>query len=276
MDPRKLKDDLVVRLLEHQKAEEEAVRAAGGPVTGSGDAFDWDESKFDVDALAPPADPTTEIAAVPAASATQASAVVSTNNSATTVPANPTTAAGNASTSTTDAAGKTATSAATASGETASTVSEADRLKEEYEKRKSRAARFGIPLTEDDRALERAVRFGVPLKKAQQPVPAKPAGSVPKTAPPKTLPAKALPVKSNVPTKPGSMAVQIPEDVLKRRQAKFGVMPSATESNKASAPKVNKAPAIALNPEEEEKKRKRAIKFGLVPTADDASKKQKV
>ncbi|KAF9400476.1 hypothetical protein BGX21_004213 [Mortierella sp. AD011] len=67
MDPRKLKvnelkeqlqlaglsvngkkEELVTRLLEHLKAEEEAVNA-GGPSTGAGDTFEWDESKFDVE-----------------------------------------------------------------------------------------------------------------------------------------------------------------------------------------------------------------------------------
>lgn len=61
MDPRKLKvnelkeqlqlaglsangkkEELVARLLEHQKAEEDAVLAGAGPATGSSDAFDWD------------------------------------------------------------------------------------------------------------------------------------------------------------------------------------------------------------------------------------------
>jgi len=61
MDPRKLKvnelkeqlqlaglsangkkEELVARLLEHQKAEEDALHAGAGPATGSGDAFDWD------------------------------------------------------------------------------------------------------------------------------------------------------------------------------------------------------------------------------------------
>lgn len=62
MDPRKLKvnelkeqlqlaglsvngkkEELVARLLEHQKAEEEAL-TAGVPPTGSGESYDWDES----------------------------------------------------------------------------------------------------------------------------------------------------------------------------------------------------------------------------------------
>lgn len=62
MDPRKLKvnelkdqlqlaglsvsgkkEELIARLLEHQKAEEEAL-SAGVPPTGSGEAYDWDES----------------------------------------------------------------------------------------------------------------------------------------------------------------------------------------------------------------------------------------
>lgn len=67
MDPRKLKvnelreqlqlaglsvngkkEELVARLLEHQRAEEEALNA-DVPPTGSGESFDWDESKFDVE-----------------------------------------------------------------------------------------------------------------------------------------------------------------------------------------------------------------------------------
>jgi hypothetical protein len=62
MDPRKLKvnelkeqlqlaglsvngkkEELITRLLEHQKAEEEALNASVAP-TGSGESYDWDES----------------------------------------------------------------------------------------------------------------------------------------------------------------------------------------------------------------------------------------
>lgn len=70
MDPRKLKvqelkdqlqlaglstagkkEELVARLLEHQKVEEEVAAAAAdaGPLTGSGEGFEWDDSKYDVE-----------------------------------------------------------------------------------------------------------------------------------------------------------------------------------------------------------------------------------
>ncbi len=67
MDPRKLKvnelkeqlqlaglsvngkkEELVARLLEHQKAEEAALEVEGPP-TGTGDTYDWEDGKFDVE-----------------------------------------------------------------------------------------------------------------------------------------------------------------------------------------------------------------------------------
>ncbi|KAF9320669.1 hypothetical protein BG006_002748, partial [Podila minutissima] len=214
MDPRKLKvqelkdqlqlaglsttgkkEELVARLLEHQKVEEEVAAAADvGPLTGSGEGFEWDDSKYDVDDLAPPADT--------AAPETKPAPATSTPN---TTAAKPTTPA--ASTATTASTTTTAAATSTPSSTTATTSApvqfqgatagkDAEALKAEYEKRKSRAARFGIPLKEQDKALERAARFGVPVTAKATASLAKATGS-------------ALPTASTaLPSKPGSIKAQ--------------------------------------------------------------------
>ncbi|KFH71118.1 hypothetical protein MVEG_03964 [Podila verticillata NRRL 6337] len=215
MDPRKLKvqelkdqlqlaglstagkkEELVARLLEHQKVEEEVAAAAAdaGPLTGSGEGFEWDDSKYDFQG-AP--------------------------------------------------AGK-----------------DAETLKAEYEKRKNRAARFGIPLKEQDKAIERAARFGVPVT-------AKATASLAKATD------SALPSASTaLPNKPGSIKAQISADVLSKRAERFGIQASTTNTTVTTTTTTSKTTSATkatagtkhslykLDEAEEEKKRKRAAKFG--------------
>ncbi|KAG0350867.1 hypothetical protein BC939DRAFT_279120 [Gamsiella multidivaricata] len=294
MDPRKLKvnelkeqlqlaglsvngkkEELVARLLEHQKAEEEAASAAGPP-TDTGETFDWDESKFDVDDLAPPSDPVTATSAASAMTPAVAPSSTTTTTATTKAgPGKPTSAAGTSTTAPAAATTSTAEVASTAgttspvpasgSVQSQQTVNDSDVLKAEFEKRKNRAARFGIPLKEQDKAIERAARFGVP-------VPASAAASLAKATGTATSKAPASP--KALPTKPASIASQIPADVLSKRQQRFGTQaPAAGGASGASAAK---KPAQVLDPAEEEKKRKRAEKFGLNATTDEASKKAKV
>ncbi|KAG0294759.1 hypothetical protein BGZ96_000513 [Linnemannia gamsii] len=297
MDPRKLKvnelkehlqlaglsvngkkEELVARLLEHQKAEEEAALAAGPP-TGTGESFNWEDP---IDDLAPPAaDAPTK--ATPAAATTPAAKAPAAKESATTT-----------STAATDAA-EPASGAETESTTTADGVqfqgtpaSDNDALKAEIEKRKSRAARFGTSLTEQDKALERAARFGVPVAASTTASLAKAAGTaVPPAAKGVTATAPGA-AKSGVPAKPGSVVSQIPADVLSKRQARFGIVAPAAKESTPAKPAGTAASAagvaaagvkpsgIVLDAAEEEKKRKRAAKFGLTSAEDDASKKAKV
>ncbi|KAF9908613.1 hypothetical protein BX616_000071 [Lobosporangium transversale] len=282
MDPRKLKvnelkeqlqlaglsvngkkEELVARLLEHQKADEDVVSAVGPP-TGSGESFEWDENKFDVDDLAPPADPvsstkaapsTNTAAVAPAPSTKPAASPSSESNKSTS--AN-TKAATTPAPSSTNSASKPST---TESVEFQGNVGDKEALKAEWEKRKNRAARFGIPLTEQDKAIERAARFGVPVTAAATASLAKAAGTSTKAA---------TPGSKGLPNKPGAVSVQIPEDVLNKRRERFGIQASPSAS--ATGKKV----IAGVDAAEEEKKRKRALKFGLTPAADDSSKKQKV
>ncbi|KAI1303235.1 hypothetical protein EDD11_005430 [Mortierella claussenii] len=275
MDPRKLKvnelkeqlqlaglsvngkkEELVARLLEHQKAEEEAV-AVGGPPTGTGDAFEWDESKFDIDDLAPPSDSVTSTEAdatkTTTTSASAAQPTASTAESA--KPAAATTnATGSASTSTlpSSSAGATGSASNVGSVQFQGNVSDTETLKAEFEKRKQRAARFGIPLKEEDKAVERAARFGVPVTATATASLAKAAGTPVKTT---------TPLSKGLPNKPGTVSVHIPDEVLKKRQERFGNQEPVAGSTTTAAGK--KATAV-VDSAEEEKKRKRALKFGLV------------
>ncbi|KAF8980465.1 hypothetical protein BGZ46_004149 [Entomortierella lignicola] len=283
MDPRKLKvnelkeqlqlvglsvngkkEELVARLLEHQKAEEEAVNA-GGPPTGAGDTFEWDESKFDVEYghdLAPPSEPAPSDAAKSTTSvqAPKSSASLPTASSAT----EPKTAATTASTNNTKIANTPAASTTQSSDSNKSTsvagsiqfqgaTKDTETLKAEFEKRKNRAARFGIPLKEQDKAVERAARFGVPVSAN---VTASLARATGNTAPasPKSIPAKS-----------GSVAAQIPADVLNKRRERFGIQEAASTSTTSTDAGAKKS-SIVLDAAEEEKKRKRAAKFGLDST----------
>ncbi|KAG0011952.1 hypothetical protein BGZ82_002787 [Podila clonocystis] len=278
MDPRKLKvqelkdqlqlaglstagkkEELVARLLEHQKVEEEVAAAAAdaGPLTGSGEGFEWDDSKYDLDDLAPPADS--------AAPETKPTPATSTSNTTAAKPTTPTTSTATASTTATAAATSTPSSTTTTTSapvefQGAPAGKDAETLKAEYEKRKNRAARFGIPLKEQDKALERAARFGVPVTAKATASLAKATGS-------------ALPAASTaLPNKPGSIKAQIPADVLSKRAEKFGTQAATnstttttTTTTSSSTPKATagtKHSLYKLDEAEEEKKRKRAAKFG--------------
>ncbi|KAF9924543.1 hypothetical protein BGZ67_009210 [Mortierella alpina] len=288
MDPRKLKvnelkeqlqlaglsangkkEELVARLLEHQQKAEEAALEAEGPPTGAGDTFDWEDSKFDVDDLAPPADPTPKAAEKKGSSDTTAPA--STTEAGAVNPSTTTTTATSAKST---AAATTATAAA-ASGslkdvQFQGAVKDAETLKAEFEKRKNRAARFGIPLKEQDKAVERAARFGVPVTPAATAslakattLPAKPTATAATAA---TTPASVKPV----PAKPGSVVAQIPADVLNKRRERFGIQAPTT-----STPPSTTSSAPVLDAAEEEKKRKRAAKFGTAPSSEEITKKMK-
>ncbi|KAF9988963.1 hypothetical protein BGZ75_008144 [Mortierella antarctica] len=293
MDPRKLKvnelkeqlqlaglsangkkEELVARLLEHQQKAEEAALEAEGPPTGAGDTFDWEDSKFDVDDLAPPADPTPKAAEKKGSSDTTAPA--STTEAGAVNPSTTTTTATSAKST---AAATTATAAAAAASgslkdvQFQGAVKDAETLKAEFEKRKNRAARFGIPLKEQDKAVERAARFGVPVTPAATAslakattLPAKPTATTATAATAATTPASVKPV----PAKPGSVVAQIPADVLNKRRERFGIQAPTTltpPSTTSSAP--------VLDAAEEEKKRKRAAKFGTAPSSEEITKKMK-
>ncbi|KAG0021880.1 hypothetical protein BGZ80_001522 [Entomortierella chlamydospora] len=295
MDPRKLKvnelkeqlqlaglsvngkkEELVARLLEHLKAEEDAVNA-GGPSTGAGDTFEWDESKFDVDDLAPPSEPAPVSTVEPATSAqaSEPSASDNLSSSALSEQATPATAASTKSVNTTSkstvltsqpsVSGETIRSSTTGSLQFQGATKDAETLKAEFEKRKNRAARFGIPLKEQDKAIERAARFGVPVA-------AKVTASLTKVTD-----NDAAASSKTTPAKPGSVAAQIPADVLKKRQERFGIQApaSTTTSSGSSGSGTSKKSALVLDAAEEEKKRKRAAKFGLVPDGNDSNKKMK-
>ncbi|KAF9961892.1 hypothetical protein BGZ72_000999 [Mortierella alpina] len=288
MDPRKLKvnelkeqlqlaglsangkkEELVARLLEHQKAEEAALEV-DGPPTGTGDTFDWEDGKFDVDDLAPPADPT-PVGAKAAGNkgpsdTTASSGPTSTNEAGSAKPSTTTTA--------TAASAKTPAAAATAAGalkdvQFQGAVKDAETLKAEFEKRKNRAARFGIPLKEQDKAVERAARFGVPVTPAataslaKATLPAKPVAAATTAATPSVKP---------IPAKPGSVVAQIPEDVLNKRRERFGVQAPATST---TATPSKPSSTLVVDAAEEEKKRKRAAKFGTAPSSEEITKKMK-
>ncbi|KAF9355903.1 hypothetical protein BGX26_005978 [Mortierella sp. AD094] len=294
MDPRKLKvnelkeqlqlaglsvngkkEELVARLLEHLKAEEDAVNA-GGPPTGAGDTFEWDESKFDVDDLAPPSEPaplatvepTTSAQSKPAASNTPSSTASS--ELATLATAASTKSVNTANTPTVSTtqpsvSGVSTSTVATGSVQFQGATKDAETLKAEFEKRKNRAARFGIPLKEQDKAVERAARFGVPVTATATASLIRATDNA-TAASPKTTPAKT-----------GSLAAQIPADVLNKRRERFGTQASAvtTASAGSSGPGAPKKSSLVLDAAEEEKKRKRAAKFGLAPDDNDSSKKMK-
>ncbi|KAG0317576.1 hypothetical protein BG000_004513 [Podila horticola] len=280
MDPRKLKvqelkdqlqlaglstagkkEELVARLLEHQKVEEEVAAAAAdaGPLTGSGEGFEWDDSKYDVDDLAPPADTTApETKPAPATSTPDTTAAKPTATPATSTTTTTTTATTSAPSSTTT------TTSAPVQVQEALAGKDAEILKAEYEKRKNRAARFGIPLKEQDKALERAARFGVPVTAKATASLAKATGS-------------ALPAASTaLPTKPGSIKAQIPADVLSKRAERFGIQATTNTTTTATTTTTSKTTSsptpeatagtkhslYKLDEAEEEKKRKRAAKFG--------------
>ncbi|KAF9152088.1 hypothetical protein BG015_005779 [Linnemannia schmuckeri] len=291
MDPRKLKvnelkeqlqlaglsvngkkEELVARLLEHQKAEEEVALAAGPP-TGTGESFNWEDP---IDDLAPPAadastKSTSAAATTPAAKAPATKAT--------------TTATATAATPTTNAAKPESTTTESSVQFQGATASDNDALKAEIEKRKSRAARFGTALTEQDKALERAARFGVPVAATTTASLAKAAGTAVAPATTATKAVTTGAAKSDVPSKPSSIASQIPADLLSKRQARFGIVePAVKASSTPVKPVGTTAPAaggvkrsgLVLDAAEEEKKRKRAAKFGLPSAEDDASKKAKV
>ncbi|KAF9114227.1 hypothetical protein BGX27_011429 [Mortierella sp. AM989] len=296
MDPRKLKvnelkeqlqlvglsvngkkEELVARLLEHQKAEEEAVNA-DGPPTGTGDTFEWDESKFDIDDLAPPSDPAPSATVKPItsvqASKPAVSVIPSSTASSATKPATPVAAASTKAASNANApaaasispsvSGSSNSTAATGSIQFQGATKDAETLKAEFEKRKNRAARFGIPLKEQDKAVERAARFGVPVTATATASLAKATGT---SASPKPVPAKS-----------GSITAQIPADVLNKRRERFGNQTSESTTTSAGSPGTGavKKSSLVLDAAEEEKKRKRAAKFGLAPAdTNEANKKIK-
>ncbi|KAG0378911.1 hypothetical protein BGX24_002405 [Mortierella sp. AD032] len=283
MDPRKLKvnelkeqlqlaglsangkkEELVARLLEHQKAEEEATLAAGPP-TGTGESFNWEDP---IDDLAlPTSDAPAAVKPAPAAAAATTSAA---KEPATT-----------ATTATTTTTATPATAGATADGIEfqGAIAGDVDALKAEIEKRKTRAARFGTSLTEQDKALERAARFGVPVAASTTASLAKAAGAAVTSPATKEVATKA----SGVPAKAGSITSQIPADVLSKRQERFGTVAPAAKTSTPAKPASTtpaaagaKRPSVAVDAAEEEKRRKRAAKFGLPSAEDDASKKAKV
>ncbi|KAF9348189.1 hypothetical protein BGX34_002627, partial [Mortierella sp. NVP85] len=271
MDPRKLKvnelkeqlqlaglsvngkkEELVARLLEHQKAEEEALNASVPPA-GSGESYDWES----VDDLAPPP-PSDPVAKSAKKAAPVEKAAVDKQPSSTSSSSAPPAAASATSTpsSSSTTTAKAADTSATGSAPSAGTASNEDALKAEIEKRKSRAARFGIPLTEQDKAMERAARFGVAVKAPATASQAKASGTTQPSTP------SANPPLKPVPAKPGTLSAKVPDDVLDKRRQRFGIQAPET---KPSASAGTGGAKIVLDAAEEEKKRKRAAKFGLTP-----------
>jgi hypothetical protein len=152
--------------------------------------------------LAPPATdastkPASDAATTPAAKVPTVKETAATTSTAATPTAKPDSGAGAASTTTVGGAQFQGASA-----------NDNEALKAEIEKRKSRAARFGTSLTEQDKALERAARFGVPVAATTTASLAKAAGTA--VPPAKTATATAAgAAKSGVPSKPGSVASQV-------------------------------------------------------------------
>ncbi|KAG0241681.1 hypothetical protein BGW41_005556 [Actinomortierella wolfii] len=302
MDPRKLKvnelkeqlqlaglpttgkkEELVARLLEHQKQDEtDDVTAVVAPPTGTGDNFDWENDEVAL----PPSENTAASSDNTGDAVTTGSGSTSKATSASAAPTS-SDAKATAATSTSaknDAAPATATVTAPATTSTTATATtggaktaEQEALLAEFEKRKNRAARFGIPLTEQDKALERAARFGVPVS-------SKVASTVAATTKKASTPATTTtttPAAANV--RGGKVdpikSIQLPQEVLNKRAERFGIQPKTATTTTTSTTSTNTAgnkPSLyKLDEAEEEKKRKRAAKFGM-PEADDASKKVKV
>lgn len=159
-------------------------------------SFVHDDSCSD---LAPPA------ADAPAKSAPAATTPAA-KAPATTAPATTTTTA---TTFTTNAAKPAAATTGDSVQFQGATASDNDALKAEIEKRKSRAARFGTSLTEQDKALERAARFGVPVAATTTASLAKAAGTAVTPAATTSAATGAGAAKSGVPSKPGSVVSQV-------------------------------------------------------------------
>ncbi|KAF9400475.1 hypothetical protein BGX21_004212 [Mortierella sp. AD011] len=222
--------------------------------------------------LAPPSEPAPESTVEPTTSAQTSKPSASDNlsSSALSEQATPTTAASTNSVNTTIKS-TVLTSQPSVSASTTESLQfqgatkDAETLKAEFEKRKNRAARFGIPLKEQDKAIERAARFGVPVTAKVTASLAKATDNV------------AAASSKTTPAKPGSIAAQVPADVLKKRQERFGIQApaSTTTSSGSSGSGASKESTLVLDAAEEEKKRKRAAKFGLVPDGNDSNKKTK-
>ncbi|KAG0229945.1 hypothetical protein BGW42_001273 [Actinomortierella wolfii] len=299
MDPRKLKvnelkeqlqlaglpttgkkEELVARLLEHQKQDEmDDATTVVAPPTGTGDNFDWEN-----DEVALPLSDNTAASSGNAGDAVTTGPGSASSSKTTSASAAPTSSDAKASTSAkSDAAPATATVAAppttstTATSTTAGAMTaEQEALLAEFEKRKNRAARFGIPLTEQDKALERAARFGVPVSP-------KVASTVAATTKKASTPATTTTTPAAANVRGGKVdpikSIQLPQEVLNKRAERFGIQPKTATTTTTSTTSTNTAgnkPSLyKLDETEEEKKRKRAAKFGM-PEADDASKKVKV
>ncbi|KAI8583924.1 hypothetical protein K450DRAFT_220618 [Umbelopsis ramanniana AG] len=117
--------------------------------------------------------------------------------------------------------------------------------KSEAEKRLERAKRFGVPVKDEVKKELRAQKFG--------------GNNAPETEQPKSpSPAAAKPAQT--------------DEALKKRAERFG-LPTKTQKPAGGKVAQNK-PAPVLDPIEEEKKRKRAERFGSKP--EESVKKTKV
>ncbi|WVR07715.1 hypothetical protein IAU60_004757 [Kwoniella sp. DSM 27419] len=143
-------------------------------------------------------------------------------------------------------------------------------------------------LTEEQKAMKaRAERFGIPFNPNPQP---KPKSKPVKAEAAPSAPAESAPVQKEKPQKAGAIDAKplgLSEEVLARRAAKFGLpekkaepAPSGvTEKKQAAKPVKKEEPKKEeITPEmaeklavEEEKKRKRAEKFGIKPVAAETN-----
>ncbi|TPX68258.1 hypothetical protein SpCBS45565_g03233 [Spizellomyces sp. 'palustris'] len=121
----------------------------------------------------------------------------------------------------------------------------------EEEKRKARAARFGLPVAENSLLENRAARSNAPMGKSKD---------VKATPNPK---AGTTTVNATVSKSASTRKLSIDPEVLKQRVERWGTV----------NPEVAK---VIVSAEEEEKKRKRAERFGLQTPQKNAEKKQKV
>ncbi|KNC95979.1 uncharacterized protein SPPG_08582 [Spizellomyces punctatus DAOM BR117] len=120
----------------------------------------------------------------------------------------------------------------------------------EEEKRKARAARFGLPVAENSLLENRAARSKTPVGKSK---------GVKATPNPK---AGTATVNATVSKSAGTRKLSIDPEVLKKRVERWGTV----------NPEVAK---VIVSAEEEEKKRKRAERFSLQTPQKSAEKKQK-
>ncbi|KAI9597744.1 hypothetical protein BDF19DRAFT_434324 [Syncephalis fuscata] len=261
------KEELIARLLEAGAAAstglEDELSHLAPPPQDDDDGFSWDAPNEGESGNATAEKPAPVASSAIRAAAQPAAASVPVSKPAVTEKATP----------------APASVSAPAPAPTASTSNNTGADNDEIERIKKRAMRFGVPVSEETKQADRMKRFGASI--AEQPAGKTNTSDASKKRTPDMATYVPPGARADVAGKRQDKANQsissslnVDEDAIKRRQARFGIVDDSNNKSDQKQPAAKKEASQPVDSEEAERRQRRAERFG-VAEGDSAAKKLK-